>query len=175
MFGRALEVGGTHHGAIVHTRGLCQFHAHPLALGKLNITDVTYSTLLTFPCNHLAQRNRTICRLLFRGECSRLIVGWRGCHNNWRDCRRRCRCARGWCTTIGEQRWLSKHAVLGCACKVWNTHNSAIMHACGFCQLHAHPLARGKLHFADIAYNPLLAAPCDLLPQGNGAISRPLL
>mmetsp|Transcript_124561 Transcript_124561/g.311470 ORF Transcript_124561/g.311470 Transcript_124561/m.311470 type:complete len:201 (-) Transcript_124561:538-1140(-) len=171
---------------IVHACCLCQLHANPLALGELHLADVAHGALLAVPCHNLAQGDRAVCRLLFRGEGGKLLLParWRGCHSHgcdhrggagrnnwWRSC---CRSSLG-SPSRNKLSDLGKDSVLGCTQEVWDAHHVAAVHACRLCQLYSDPLARSELDTTNVANRTPLAVPCDLLAQADGAIGSLLL
>mmetsp|Transcript_26540 Transcript_26540/g.67165 ORF Transcript_26540/g.67165 Transcript_26540/m.67165 type:complete len:209 (+) Transcript_26540:317-943(+) len=167
---RALEVGNTQNGSIMHAVRLKHLDANPLSGRKPHLANVAHNALLAFPNDLLAQPNTAIGALLPGRQ--RLDLGVFRC-----DPCHGCRCTspgRG-CTAAREPCRLGKDSLASRALEVGNSHDIPVVHALAICQLKAHPLSCSEPHVADVAHDPLLALPHDLLAQPSTTICSLLL
>mmetsp|Transcript_89250 Transcript_89250/g.241150 ORF Transcript_89250/g.241150 Transcript_89250/m.241150 type:complete len:210 (+) Transcript_89250:353-982(+) len=169
---RALEVGNTQNGSIVHAIRLKHLDANPLSCGEPHITDVAHDPFLTLPLDLLAQPDAAIgARLPGWKRRGFLVFRSQRCHS----CRRHGSSRRGRRAAAREHRRLGEDAPAGRALEVGDAQDVAVVHALAIRQLEAHPLSFAELHLADVAHSGLHAVPCDRLSKRNGAIGRLLL
>mmetsp|Transcript_109262 Transcript_109262/g.352749 ORF Transcript_109262/g.352749 Transcript_109262/m.352749 type:complete len:214 (+) Transcript_109262:516-1157(+) len=167
---RALEVGNTQNGSIMHAVRPKHLDANPLSGPKPHLANVAHNALLALPNDLLAQPNTAIGALLPGRQ--RLDLGVFRCH----PCHG-CRCTslgRG-CTAAREACRLGKDSLASRALEVGHTQNAAVMHAFAIRQLEAQPLPFREPHVADVAHHRGLAVPHDPLPQRNGTVGSLLL